>query len=514
MKKEKDIKSVMERIREEEKKLKDEKAAKAAQRAEKEAEELSKDEVIIVEEDPDDETINDDFHIREKLSVVNWSPFIKVIAVFLIVAGLVLLVALNTSSRRYSRNYAKAEKLYSEGKYEEAERKYEKALKIDKTSVDCLLGILCSKEAIGADDTVDTYKSTLDSFLNFGEDVKASAINQITEYILHESMVYSNNEEARIDALEEGYEITDGSEDIKRILKERVEEGIEEERMNGEFDEAIELVNRFADKDIIDSENIKAELMSEKEVYELKVKVLSEAYEALKDFKALAVDGETDPFDFDFSRIMALDGSLDADALAAASTDNSYIYIPSENYNEGAGEGAGLYTFGEYYFDGKALVLPYLFYVGEYSDGKRNGYGISFMKNGEGSYTLYAGEWVNDYPEGKGARYMKYSDAEKGYTRLYEGFWKNGLADGEINLVVKLEAVENTKFCGTFTATAGMGDAVPTESDEYVVQNLRSERLIAVLASDTEGYAYSISCWQKESVAIDALGINRAIVTE
>lgn len=467
--------------------------------------------------DPDeDESLDDDLKLFAKLADFNWKIVIKGLLAVAAVAAVVLLVVFNTPKRRFERNFAKAEQLYSEGNYLEALSKYEKALSIDKSSLECKLGILCSKEAAGTEDAVETFGETLDSFENLSEEERIASRDLIIEYVLHESAVYANNEEARIDALEKGYLLTDGAMDIKRILGERVSASIETDRVNGNFDEAIALADRFADYDVIDSAALKTQLESEKAVYELKVKVLSEAYDGLKDFKELALNGEANPFEYDFSKMLSLDGSKSAEDLVSGKTSNAYIYIPSENYNEGAGNGAGLYTFGDYYQNGDHTSIPYLFYVGDFVDGLRSGYGISFMKTGEDSFSIYAGEWVNDKPEGKGTRYVKYAGTQEGggYTRLYEGSWKNGLADGEVNLVVSLDSVEDGKFAGTFIATEGIGEVVPTESEDYVVQNLRSDRLIAVLASDSYGYAYAVTCWQKESVAIDALGINRALVAE
>lgn len=460
--------------------------------------------------DDTDETADDDLHIIEKLKKLNLNPLIKIVAVLLIVAGIAVIIAFNTPSRRYERNFLKAEKLYSEGKFEDALSKYEKALSIREYSVESYLGILFSKEALDSEDIEATYSSALDSFLAFPEETRLASKASIIEYVLHEKTIFPESNGERIEALEEGYEITDGAPDIERILKECVEEEIETKRTSGEFDEAIEIVEHFKDKEFLEAEKLSSDLLKEKEIFELKETVLSKAIDALKDYYDCALSGNcASPFDTDFSEILSLDGSDEADSLVRTYYDKSYIYIPNAEAQSEKDFGAGLYTFGKLYEKEGGSVYPYLFYVGEYKDGQRNGFGISFMKTNELSYVMYVGQWQNDVAEGHGTRYklVAYPEGNKGYYRVYEGDWKNGLADGVINVTATSAEYPDTVFTGSFNATAGMGEEIPTESDEYVVLNIRSERLIAVLKSDTSDYALSLALWQKESTAIDALGI-------
>ena len=431
----------------------------------------------------------------------------------LIIAGVILLIMLNTPARRYERNMLKADKLYSEGNYQEAIVKYEKAVKIKETSVNAYLGILNAKEASSAADLKDSFIGALDTFRTFDDATKEENRNLITEYVLHENAIFADDTADRLNVLEDGYELTDGAEDIKRILTEFVEETVEEDRYSGEFDEAMEVIERFSDKADIDSVNITKEIETEKEVYELKVSILTDAYNALKDYYALAAESkERDPLSYDFSAILSLDGSEKASSLVKTQNSNSYMYIPSENFNEGSGVGSGLYTFGEFYqTESGELLLPYYFYVGNFEDGLRNGYGIAFSKTGNDSFTMYEGIWKDDLPDGEGRRTELLFDEEGNkYTRTIKGSWLKGLADGPMSVTVTDSIWPDTVFSGTVEAVEGEGKTVPTENEEYVVQNLRSDNLIGVLQSDTEGYALMITLWQKEGTLVDALNLYRS----
>ncbi len=431
----------------------------------------------------------------------------------LIIAGVILLIMLNTPARRYERNMLKADKLYSEGNYQEAIVKYEKAVKIKETSVNAYLGILNAKEASAASDIKDSFIGALDIFKSFDDAAKEENRTLITEYVLHENTIFADDTADRLNVLEDGYELTDGAEDIKRILTECVEETVEEDRNSGEFDEAMEVIERFSDKADIDSVNITKEIETEKEVYELKVSILTDAYNALKDYYALAAEGkERDALSYDFSAILSLDGSEKAASLVKTQNSNSYMYIPSENFNEGSGVGSGLYTFGEFYQNESGeLLLPYYFYVGNYEDGLRNGYGIAFSKTGNDSFTMYEGIWKDDLPEGEGQRTEILWDEEGNkFTRVIKGNWTKGLADGSMSVTVTDSIWPDTVFTGTVEAVEGEGKQVPTENDDYVVQNLRSDSLIGVLQSDTEGYALMITLWQKEGTLVDALNMYRS----
>jgi hypothetical protein len=89
----------------------------------------------------------------------------------------------------------------------------------------------------------------------------------------------------------------------------------------------------------------------------------------------------------------------------------------------------------------------------------------------------------------------------------YTGNWENNLAEGTIDIVQKNSEYMGVTFKGTAQFSHGKGEVVPTESEEYVVQNLRSENLISVLESDTEGYALMLAFWQRSNDVLSATGV-------
>ena len=59
-------------------------------------------------------------------------------------------------------------------------------------------------------------------------------------------------------------------------------------------------------------------------------------------------------------------------------------------------------------------------YIGEFKNGKKNGYGYFFSEKN----IIYKGCWENDLYHGKGVLFDKYDDV------IYEGCWKNGMKNG------------------------------------------------------------------------------------
>lgn len=531
MSKKKNVTGVMGEIKKEENKRKEEQESK--KREEREAEEKIKTELVEVfveeelyEEDEDELKKRRDAARRERLKKVNaelrekFAPVIRIsgyiLGGLLIVVGILFLILLNTPKRRFERNYLKAETLFAKSDFTGAIAKYDKALSIDPASTECYLGKLVAKQAVGAEDVKETFENGLTVFEGLEPEVLEGDKQVITEYVLHENEVYADDPDMRINSLERGYNLTAGNTDIARILTECASERVAYLRNTGEFDKAVELLNRLSGKLDIDDKALIADLSKEKGSYELKKKVLGQAYEALKDYVAgLSAGTEPDFLAFDFSKIMAVDGSDEATQLVNTKAADSYIYIPSENYNEGSGTGAGIYTFGGEKTDEEGnTYIGYSIYVGDFKDGLREGNGVLFTRTGEDSFVMFAGKFRDDVANGTGSKYFKDSDGEKYTYTSYKGNWDNNLASGNIDIAIRTSAFPDVVFSGAMDATLGKGAVIPTESDEYVVQNLRSDNLVAVLASSTEGYSLMLSVWQRTSDVLSAAGISAGSSTQ
>lgn len=463
-----------------------------------------------------------------------------------IVFGIVLvifLIAFNTSDKRYGRAMNKAEKAYAAQDFEKAVGQYEKAINIKQEFVAPYLGLLCAKEAMGAEDIADTYEAGLEAIGEMEDDSRYVMQDQVIEYVLHESEVYGDDIEARIEALDKGYEDTAGAEDISRILTECLSEEVEELRASDSYEEAIELAERFADKAEYDSEELLTTLQDEKEFSEAKLALLAKVEKALgtfaEEYKAAnkesnkedeketedvskndisannddkkdVSENETEetvavfnPLDYDFSEMFAIDASKEATDIAFSFVSDSYIHINDDGKN-----GTGLYTFADKYrTENAGVAIPYYFYFGEYEGTVKSGFGVTFTSTGENSYIIYAGQWADDKPNGEGTKYIvdKGSEENPGFTRVYSGNWKDGNADGVITVKATDSNFEGISFRGEVKAKEGVCETVPTESEEYVVLNLRTENLIAVLPSDSEGYALMLTIWKKEGELLKAL---------
>ena len=525
----KNVSEVMGEIKEEQnKRLNDELEKKREEQLKEQQEKEAAKEIGKMEEELEEEPYEEDEDEikakkrleREKRRDIRRSKWIeveptvtkvlrKVIVGVAIVGAITVAILYNTPGKRFARNIKQADELSLQGNFADAIVKYKKALSINNNSIETHLGILCAKEAAGDEDLQAVFNETLNMFLNFDDVTLEENRALITEYVLHESTIFSGNTEERLNALEKGYELTAGSEDIRRLITECVNELVTKDRNEGNFEDAIKLLERFDKKTDIDDEEIIASINKEQSTYELKKALLSKVYEALKDYEeALLNNKEPDPFTYNFTKIMEIDGSEEANSLAGSKASDKYVYVPSENYNAGSGVGAGLYTYSiEYETVEGDVVTAYSFYVGEYKDGLRDGKGIMFTRTGEYSFVMYAGTFKEDTPNGTGTRYVKEDDGANYVFTKYSGNWENNLAEGKIDVTEKNSEYMGVTFSGSVNVSHGKGEVVPTESEEYVVQNLRSENLIGVLESDTEGYALMLAFWQRANDVLSATGI-------
>lgn len=529
MSKKKNVSEVMGEIKEEQNKRLEEELEKKREEQQKSREEdAAASELEKMEEELEEEPYEEDEDEikakkrleREKRRDIRRSKWIeveptvtkilrKVIVGVAVVGVITVAILYNTPGRRFNRNIKQADEYSLQGNFSEAIAKYKKALSIDNKSIETHLGILCAKEAAGDEDLQSTFAETVNMFLTFDDVTLEENRAIITEYVLHESTIFAGNTEERLNILEKGYELTAGSEDIKRLITECVDELVTKDRNEGNFEDAMELLKRFDGKTDIDDAKLIAAINKEKSTYELKKELLTKAYEALKDYEEdLLNNKEPDPFTYNFSKIMELDGSEEANNLVNSKASDKYVYVPSENYNSGSGIGAGLYTYNiEYETVEGEIITAYSFYVGEYKDGLRDGKGIMFTRTGEYSFVMYAGSFKEDTPNGTGSRYVKEDDGANYVFTKYTGNWENNLAEGKIDITEKNSEYMGVSFNGNAEFGHGKGEVVPTESEEYVVQNLRSENLISVLESDTEGYALMLAFWQRANDVLSATGV-------
>jgi hypothetical protein len=151
----------------------------------------------------------------------------------------------------------------------------------------------------------------------------------------------------------------------------------------------------------------------------------------------------------DYDGMMGVDGSDDAVAFVDRMTEDSYIYIPSDDGTQ-TGTGAGVYQFGD---------SGYYFFYGDYTSGKRESNGVLFCKTSDSGYTLYTGEWKQEAPNGQGEllnTYNTMSNTGEAYSDVMKGSFKDGLVDGDIKKTVYCDGIT---YEMSFDAVMG----VPTE---------------------------------------------------
>lgn len=96
-------------------------------------------------------------------------------------------------------------------------------------------------------------------------------------------------------------------------------------------------------------------------------------------------------------------------------------------------------------------------YVGEFKNGKRNGFGETLNLKDD---TIYEGYWKNDLYHGKGVLMDKFGDKE------YEGLWKNGMKD-EYGILYYREYGEPFKYVGDFKEDKKEGYGILYENENY-----------------------------------------------
>jgi len=111
-------------------------------------------------------------------------------------------------------------------------------------------------------------------------------------------------------------------------------------------------------------------------------------------------------------------------------------------------------------------------YIGEFKNGKRNGFGETLNLKDD---TIYEGYWKNDVYHGKGVLFDKFGDKE------YEGGWKNGMKDG-YGIFYDIEYGEPYKYVGDFKEDKKEGYGILYENENF---------------NDTDSWVKEYSGWWK-----------------
>jgi len=461
-----------------------------------------------------------------------------------------VLVLSNLPAKRFTRALNKADSLYAEASYDKANAKYLKAEAIKADSVKGRLGhVLCmmaledetvkdvflnEAEAILSLETiVDTEKDAAIEFFLLTPEIlsedpgKANEILVKAYSLLSEPLElktaladsyfnYGKSLEASslkdaLAAFDEALKYSDSSADMAAEVSLASTNYVNQLINADNYSEAYVILDKYSKLVSMEYDVLYNRIAQAENLFNVKCDLMLSVSEAMEPYYTLmasgfskeTVDAYESPLfgalDYDWSRMLELDGSYNAETLAYSGANESYIYADGGFTEDYTGVGAGLYTFGDVivYEDG-SMAQGYYFYYGEYKNGARNGYGITFAKTDSTSFIAFEGIWENDKPNGFGVEYrsdMYAYTSLAAYRRVTYGNWTDGLEDGEMTSKVVLNEHPDVFFMGTYTASMGEIEALPGDPIDYKIvdETPEGKKLIAVFNCSTEGEDYFVT---------------------
>ncbi|MCR5278449.1 MAG: hypothetical protein K6E19_03320 [Lachnospiraceae bacterium] len=326
---------------------------------------------------------------------------------------------------------------------------------------------------------------------------------------------------------------SDGSEPVAEEAETAILKIIESNIRTDNFDEARNILSTWGEKySISNRDSILKDINLKEDLYETKLSFMTRVYEnmyscfnGLKDSFAESVASSTQGLDirmltYDWFEMQNLDGSEDADKLALAALKNQavddgpVIFSPEGFTAKGEEIACGLYSYGDLILqDDGSVNTSYYFFIGNYVDGKREGYGISFVRTGETSFYCFEGIWHDDAPNGYGVLYRKNNYAHTQlaeYTDILFGNYVNGYQDGTVLARISTNEQPGTYYEGTYEVKDGYGVEVPIKTEDYEILNPIPEDyvLIGVIPNITDGYSNYMIYRDKRSEKKGTIGYN------
>lgn len=471
------------------------------------------------------------------------------LALLCALALVVLLVILCLPKNRLERNLSKAETLYAAGDYKGAAVKYLKAEAASNSSFKAKLGRIYALKACNTENMEEIYIAEAKNALEIGA-VKDEEKPMMVEFYLLAPEYITKDLDTLIEILESAYEkyqindfrnpiadayyhlgLKEGDVDVETALlhfekaleysdnadayaksiSDEIDTYINTLKNLDEFEKAYAVCEKYKNLEFFDYETAKNTVEKTEALFNRKAVLMDDVktrlgwyYDANKPlFSRDYIEGQEGPLfgmmDADFSEMLLLDGSEEADELANSFSQTAYLSKDALN-----GVGAALFTYGEPYTDENGNICSgYYFYYGEFKDGKKNGYGISIVKTDIASYKAYEGFWENDMPNGFGVYYESNMYAHTSlaeYRSITFGEFKDGAMNGEMTERAVLNEYPDTYFLGSFAATNGDVPAVTGDLMEYGIVDPIPEGtyLVGRLQSVEDGYDYFISIYKRE----------------
>ena len=480
------------------------------------------------------------------------------IAVVLVLVAILLIFF--SPDKRADRAIKKADQYLEMGQPESAATYYRKAVNIAPTSTKAYYGLVYSELSYGDKVAAITdFDNARVSFYKYTEAMREKEKNYLIDAYLLVPELYENVE-ARLQLLNEVYDYTNESDELKpilsdtyleyaRILKEEDPEtalwyyekvmelrngdaniapeiaeivslSVDQLRSFDRFEEAYELLEKYKDYMGDTYDSLKQSVSESEELFEKKAEMLKKIYEEMETYyfdnkdnwqeSALSEDANTGIFTKDWTNLLFYDDAVAF--IVETFSDSEYFYAPDGFTKDYTGIGCGIYTYGNVVTDAEEKNhISYYFYFGEYVNGKREGYGYSFIKSGESSYLAYEGQWSSDKPNGTGVLYESeryaYTSLDK-YKIKTVGNWTDGLANGSMQKYAFVDQLPDTSFVGEEVVKNGVAEEIPAETEEYYVDVTASEGkyLVGILKSVKDGFDVFLPVMAKRDTLFGIFG--------
>lgn len=496
-------------------------------------------------------TDNTDGALDKQKSEKGSGLFFKIVIPALIVtAGAIaaLIFILLIPSNRAARLVEKGNRLFVEERFEAAADKYLQAAELQKFRIDAWYrAVVCAQNSAELDETelFSQARTAVNKmiFEQMTEDDRATVADL---YLLTPEIIADGQE--RVDILLEGYKLLNEDRGLRPAIADAylhcISEETESTKRSYLFEEALfysdnaesilepaipcfmDAVIVYAEQDnfgdayrLLDTygkymdeggDDLRALVDDKKTLYDVKEKLLSSVYEAMSDYfdqrkEVFASEGrpETEEMNFgmfskDWESMLRIDGSENAEFLAHHG-EEYFLWAPGGVDKLYTGKACGLYVHDTGYY----------FFMGEYEQGKRAGFGVSFAKVGETSFYGFEGMYKEDAPNGEG---IYYKSSNYAYTSLVEyksvimGKYKDGTEDGRMTVWAVTGENPGAVFAGEYTASAGFAPAATSLIETYGIEVSDDRTLISVLYDSSYGYGYYMPYYQTKGVAMSALG--------
>ncbi len=507
---------------------------------------------------------------KKTRKTVNISPkyFIFAGLAIILAAGIALFVFL-LPANRVKRYTAAGNKQFAKENYEKAMDSFEHAIKLDEFHFTARNGKLLSMAAInkrGAEDeayealgAIARKKASLSEketaecielFLTATEMLKSydksgsgymarideaydalSKAEELTPAVADACVKYADvlgtagdDGALKITLLERAYDLTNGSESVTERGRDAVTSYISSLVKIDKYTEAYQYLSNYYNKFKLDRDTIKAEISKAEELYSAKTELLSNVYKAMEPCYSMLkgnfskegreqIDGmDFGLFSYDWLDMLMLDGSDYAQLVSVNCDENGACFAKDGFSADYTGTACALYPYGEKFIneEGKEVV-SYYFFFGDFVNGKREGYGICFIKTGTSSYYCFEGTWTNDAPNGFGVYYRRNTYAYTSlaeYTEVTFGNYVDGYQDGKVIVRITANEQPGTIFEGSYNVTNGEPETVPVSTEFYEVLSEIPEgySLIAVVPSITDGYSNYMTYRNPDGVKKGAIG--------